>query len=275
MSNFLQRTLTGALFLVIMIGGIVWSYWSMLLLFFIISMLGLSEFYKLAGIAGIHPQKWLGMAIGAVIFFLAAADARLNMYFVFMLGFPFIMTLFFTELYRNSPTPFQNIAFGLLGIIYVLLPFAAWTSYLFPGNGIYNPHILLGFFFILWTNDTGAYIVGSPLGKHKLWERISPKKSWEGFIGGMVFSLAAAYLISHYFTDLSPALWMILAFVIIVFGTLGDLVKSMFKRSINIKDSGNILPGHGGILDRFDGLLLSTPFVLALLYIVNWVKQMM
>lgn len=274
MSNFLKRTITGALFLVVMIGGMAWSYWSMLVLFFAIAMLGLAEFYKLAGMAGAHPQKWLSMATGAAIFFLAAADAQLNMYFVFVLGFPFITAIFFAELYRNSPTPFQNIAFALLGIIYVLLPFAAWARYLFPYNGTYNPHILLGYFVILWTNDTGAYIVGMSLGRHKLWERISPKKSWEGFIGGMVFSVLAAYIISGYYTELSMALWIAVGFMVCIFGTLGDLVKSMFKRSINIKDSGTILPGHGGILDRFDGVFLSTPFILALLYILSWVRQM-
>ncbi len=269
MSNFLQRTLTGILFLAVMIGATVLSYWSMLILFFIIAMLGLWEFYKLSAITSIRPQKIAGIAVAVFVFFLAIADVRLNLYLAFMLGFPFFASIFFAELYRNSPTPFQNIAITLLGIIYVVMPFVAWTNYMYPLGVAYNPHILLGYFFILWTNDTGAYIVGVPLGKHKLWERISPNKTWEGFIGGIAFCLAVAWVISHYFTELSPLLWMLIAFVTSIFGTLGDLVKSMFKRSLNIKDSGSILPGHGGILDRFDGFLLSTPFVLCLLYILG------
>jgi phosphatidate cytidylyltransferase len=132
--------------------------------------------------------------------------------------------------------------------------------------------VLLGFFFILWTNDTGAYITGRAFGRHKLWERISPHKTWEGFAGGVILSVAVAYLISHFYTEFSPLLWMIIGFTISVPGTLGDLVESLFKRSIDVKESGGILPGHGGILDRFDGVLLSTPLLLALIQIAELVS---
>jgi phosphatidate cytidylyltransferase len=198
----------------------------------------------------------------------------LNKYMVFTLAFPFIATIFFVELYRDKSTPFQNIALTILGLVYVLMPFAAWVSYLYPARGIYNSHIILGYFFILWTNDTGAYLTGSAFGRHKLWERISPKKTWEGFIGGLLLSMGVAYLIAHYYTELNPILWVLIGFIVSIFGTLGDLVESMFKRSLDVKESGGILPGHGGILDRFDGVLLSTPFVIGLLYIVAWINQM-
>ncbi|HXB14006.1 MAG TPA: phosphatidate cytidylyltransferase [Bacteroidia bacterium] len=274
MSNFWKRAITGALFLVVMIGGIVWNYWSFYALFFIISMLGLAEFYKLLSTAGIQPQKWVGIIIGALIFLLVVVDATLNKYMVFALAFPFIASIFFVELYREKATPFQNIALTILGLVYVLMPFAAWVSYLYPARGIYNYHLILGYFVILWTNDTGAYLTGSAFGRHKLWERISPKKTWEGFIGGLLLSMGVAYLLSHYYTELNPILWVLIGFIVSVFGTLGDLVESMFKRSIDVKESGGILPGHGGILDRFDGVLLSTPFVIGLLYIVTWINQM-
>ncbi len=274
MSNFWKRAITGALFLVVMIGGIVWNYWSFYALFFLISMLGLAEFYKLLSNAGIQPQKWVGIVIGALIFLLVVVDATLNKYMVFALAFPFIASIFFVELYRDKSTPFQNIALTIVGLVYVLMPFAAWVSYLYPARGIYSYHIILGYFFILWTNDTGAYLTGSAFGRHKLWERISPKKTWEGFIGGLLLSMGVAYLLSHYYTELNPILWVLIGFIVSVFGTMGDLVESMFKRSIDVKESGGILPGHGGILDRFDGVLLSTPFVIGLLYIVAWINQM-
>jgi phosphatidate cytidylyltransferase len=125
----------------------------------------------------------------------------------------------------------------------------------------YSYQIILGFFILLWTNDTGAYLSGKYFGKHKLFERISPKKTWEGSIGGGILTLAFAYVLSIYFTNLNITNWLIIGVLIAVFGGLGDLVESMLKRSLGIKDSGKLLPGHGGILDRFDGLLLSVPFV--------------
>jgi phosphatidate cytidylyltransferase len=127
----------------------------------------------------------------------------------------------------------------------------------------------LGFLIMLWANDTGAYLSGNFLGRTKLFERHSPKKTWEGFIGGVLISAVAGYIISIYFKDLQWSQWVIMAVLISCFGTLGDLVESMFKRSINVKDSGGILPGHGGLLDRFDGLLLSAPIVYAYLYLIT------
>lgn len=122
---------------------------------------------------------------------------------------------------------------------------------------------------MLWTNDTGAYLAGRFFGKHKLFERISPKKTWEGSIGGGILTIGVAFILSVYFTNLDQTNWIVLAILVAVFGGLGDLVESMLKRSLNIKDSGNLLPGHGGILDRFDGLLLSIPFIYSYLYLIS------
>ncbi|MEO5569436.1 MAG: CDP-archaeol synthase, partial [Bacteroidia bacterium] len=171
--------------------------------------------------------------------------------------------LFIFELFRKSKHPFINIALTITGIIYVAVPFGL---FLFIGanngpDGMYHPQIALGFLYLLWASDTGAYLVGSKIGKHRLFERISPKKSWEGSIGGAAIALLTAFVISKFYMDLSLLDWMVVALIIVVTGTFGDLVESMLKRSLDIKDSGKIFPGHGGILDRFDGLLLAAPFV--------------
>jgi phosphatidate cytidylyltransferase len=271
-SNFLKRTFTGAVFLVVMIGGIAWNQYSFYALFFLIAILGLDEFYKLLIKSGHEPQRKLGLLCGATIFLLIAISKLIDEQAVVYLSFVLLSTIFFAELYRNKQNPFQNIAYSILGIVYIVMPFALWVNFIkgysFENGGIYNPHLLLGFFFLLWTNDTGAYLVGISIGKHKLWERISPKKTWEGFFGGLILSMAIGYGISLFYTELHYILWMLMAAIVSIFGTMGDLVESAFKRSLDVKDSGSILPGHGGILDRFDGVFLSTPFVLVLLQLV-------
>jgi phosphatidate cytidylyltransferase len=165
--------------------------------------------------------------------------------------------------------PFHNIAITLAGIIYIGIPFSMLNGIAYPeikaGQG-YSPHILLGMIYMIWANDTGAYIVGRKFGKHKLFERISPNKTWEGSFGGAFFALIGAYIISIFYTDIALIDWLIISLIVIVMGTFGDFVESLLKRSLNIKDSGTILPGHGGILDRFDSIIMAAPFVL--LYIV-------
>jgi phosphatidate cytidylyltransferase len=155
-----------------------------------------------------------------------------------------------------------------MGIIYAIIPFTFFHALAYIG-GSFNFHIPLAFLIMLWANDTGAYLSGYFFGRTKLFERHSPKKTWEGFIGGVLIAAVAAYILSIYYHELSWDKWVIMAILIGCFGTLGDLVESMFKRSINIKDSGGILPGHGGLLDRFDGLLLSAPIVYGYLYLIT------
>ena len=164
----------------------------------------------------------------------------------------------------NDANPFTNIAFFFLGIIYVCVPLSLLNVASFI-TGEYNYQIPLGIFLILWASDTGAYFAGVNFGKTKLFERVSPKKSWEGSLGGTILALLMTFGVAHFFQSLELYSWLIIAAIIIIAGTYGDLVESMFKRSILIKDSGSTIPGHGGFLDRFDGLLLAVPFIVVYL----------
>lgn len=282
LNNFFQRTITGAVFLIVMIGCIWWSFWSMAALFLVISVLGLWEFYSLLEKNNFSPQKITGIiicvALGAYSLYLVSDNifsASLLSY-VFWLFIPVSMLIFFIELFRNKQFPFQNIGFTFLGLLYIQIPFLFLSSLAIKRNvdlkhlqEIYTPYVILGFFFLIWSNDTFAYLVGRAIGKRKLFERISPKKTWEGFIGGIILTQGVAYIISFYFTELTMMQWFIVAAIVSVTGTLGDLVESMFKRSLGVKDSGTIFPGHGGILDRFDAVLLSSPFVVTYLMLIR------
>jgi phosphatidate cytidylyltransferase len=269
MNNFTKRTLTATVFVAVLLGCTFWNQISFSLLFFVITILGVWEFYTLSEKGGNHPQKIIGTIAGAILFLsntlvcMGFFDAR-----ILIINIPAIFIIFIIELYLKAQDPFRNLAFTLLGILYVALPFSL-LNYITTANQIYDYQLLFGFFFILWSNDSGAYLVGSALGKNKLFLRVSPGKTWEGSIGGAIVSYGVAFIISGWYTGISLTDWLVIATILIVIGTLGDLVESLFKRSINVKDSGNILPGHGGILDRFDSLIMSAPFVFTYLYLVK------
>ncbi|MES2592534.1 MAG: phosphatidate cytidylyltransferase [Bacteroidota bacterium] len=269
MNNFIKRTLTATVFVAVLLGCTYWNQFSFSALFFVIAVLGVWEFYTLSEKTGAQPQKVIGTAAAAILFF---SNAMVSMGYsnqaVLLINIPILFAVFIVELYSKAADPFKNIAFTLLGIVYVALPFSL-LNYITSYDTIYSYKLLFGFFFILWSNDTGAYLSGSVFGKSKLFPRVSPGKTWEGCIGGAVLSYVVAFLISGWYTSINWIDWIAIATILIVIGTLGDLVESLFKRSINVKDSGNILPGHGGILDRFDSLILATPFVFTYLYFVK------
>ncbi len=224
--------------------------------------MSLLEFYKLVKNDNINPQTYFGLLIAVILFLPTLLYSGFGIpldLFPLLIVLPFFV--FIRELYSKAVKPFTNIAYTLLGTLYLSLPLFLFYLLSLHGENGYDYHIILGFFFLLWSSDTGAYFAGKFLGKHKLFERISPKKTWEGFFGGMAFALLVAVLLSKYFIVFSLTKWIIVALIIIVAGALGDLVESLFKRSIQIKDSGAILPGHGGFLDRFDGLFIAAPFV--------------
>ncbi|HRG38108.1 MAG TPA: phosphatidate cytidylyltransferase [Bacteroidia bacterium] len=269
MKNFFQRAITAAAFVLVLLSA-TYRDFTFTILFSIVTLLGTLEFYKLAEKDGTtSPQRLMG-AITAGVMFLTNAIYTMYQVNIRVLLFilPFVFLIFIIELYRKKKEPFRNIAFTILGIIYVGVPFTL-LNYILTCRGNYSPQILYGFFFILWSSDTGAYLSGSLLGKNKLFPRVSPGKSWEGSIGGAILSYIVAYIMADWFTIIHLRDWMVIATILIVIGTLGDLVESLFKRSINVKDSGSILPGHGGILDRFDSLLMATPFVFTYLYLIK------
>lgn len=267
-NNLTQRLITGVLGSAAVIAGLSYSEWIYFGIFLIIVFFSLREFYQLAGLDGMIPLKTLGTLIGIAVFSLSffisqeAIDSR-----YYFLIFPLIAFVYVIKLYKKTEQkPFTNIAFTFLGVFYVAVPFALLNVATFE-EGYYNYEIILGSMLILWASDTGAYFAGTLFGKHRLFERISPKKSWEGFWGGAALAMVITYILTLYFHSLTLVDWLIVSLIIIIGGTFGDLVESLLKRSIEIKDSGDSLPGHGGFLDRFDGLLISAPFIVAYLEI--------
>jgi phosphatidate cytidylyltransferase len=267
-SNLTQRIITALLGVAVIIFGVVFSEWTYFAVFFIICFFSLREFYALSGLDGMVPLKTFGTICGLVIYCLSfLIEQGTISYRYYFLFFPMISLVYIIKLYKKlERKPFTNIAFTFLGIFYVAMPFALLNIAAFE-NGSYNFEIIFGCLFILWATDTGAYFAGTLFGKRKLFERISPKKSWEGALGGAVLALIFAYIMAINFHTLAFWQWMSIAVLIIVGGVYGDLVESLLKRSIEIKDSGDALPGHGGFLDRFDGLLISAPFIVAFLEI--------
>lgn len=267
-SNLTQRIIAALVGAVVIISCIVFSPWTYFSIFLIICIITQLEFYKLLGLDGLLPLKSFGTFCGSLIFtlsFLIEYGTISSKYYYLI--FPVSACIYLIYLYRKeSYKPFRGIAFTFLGILYVAIPFALLNIIAFhPGE--YRFELILGALLILWSNDTGAYFAGVRFGKRKLFERVSPKKSWEGSIGGLLLATAMAYCLFH-FTSVMPLWeWLFFGFVIVIGGTYGDLVESLFKRSIEIKDSGRLIPGHGGFLDRFDGLLLAAPFLVAFLKI--------
>lgn len=264
MSNLAIRTLTGIVLVVMVIAAIISDQHVFAFLFLIFTIIGLWEFYSMVERAGVFPNKSGGILAGIVLF---TTNALIGLDILalehLLINFVFIFLIFLFELYRNNPNPFTNIAFTFFGLLYVAVPFSLLNYFPNPAflPGVYHSSLLLGFFFLIWINDTGAFLVGTAFGKHRLFERVSPKKTWEGAIGGALLTFLCAYVISIYYTQFYLQDWMVISAIIVVFGTYGDLFESMFKRSINAKDSGSILPGHGGILDRFDSVFIAAPFV--------------
>lgn len=250
--------------MLMIVGSIITDKYLFSLLFLVVTAIGMWEFYSLVEKAGISPNKFAGILAGMFLF---ASNAMIALNVtsreILMGNFVLVFLIFLFELYRKIPNPFTNIAFTFFGILYVAVPFSLLNYFPNPNflPGVYHHNLLLGFFFLIWMNETGAYIVGTALGRHRLFERVSPKKSWEGFFGGGLFAVITAVVISRFYTNIMTIDWLFISLIVLVFSTYGDLFESLFKRSINAKDSGTILPGHGGVLDRFDGVIMAAPFV--------------
>jgi len=271
--KFLTRTASAAVFVLVLLGCVWLHPVSFLVFFAFVGFVGLFEFYKLAGQLGKSPAAPAGYLLHALLiaslFFVEALEPYgLKPYLLtLILACPLFLLV---ELFKEKASLFSLPAF-LLGFLYVSVPCALLILLskahiqVSTGKEVFVPQKVLGMIFFIWINDTGAYLVGSFLGKHKMYERISPGKTWEGTVGGALLCLASAFLMVKLFPQLALPHWLAVAGIVAVFGTLGDLVESMMKRMAGVKDSGAIMPGHGGVLDRFDSLLFATPFVFAYL----------
>lgn len=277
--NLLVRTVSGVVLLLVVVGALLWSKWSAGALFAVVMVGGLVEFYGLCRKKGVEPMYSAGIATSIAIFGLAFAvfqqwgtpatetTARLVLG-ALLYTMLIVPTTFVCELWRKSATPIANIATTFMGVIYVALPMAALLFVPQMLVGEWSAWAMLAFISIIWVNDVFAYLVGVTLGKHRLCERISPKKSWEGFFGGLVGAVGFAVLFGYLF-DGNLVVWGGLGLVTALAGVAGDLVESLMKREAGVKDSGKMMPGHGGFLDRFDALFLAVPFVVIYLILMG------
>jgi phosphatidate cytidylyltransferase len=272
-----KRAGTGIIFVLVMLFGLYGGRYSFVALFTVVTGLCLWEFLSLC----LHHEtkidfyrKIIGVIFGMLPFALISIlqlQVQSSQDYIklgIVVLFPIIFLTFIFELFADSKSPFINIAILVLGAIYIGTPFSLLCYIAFYEEYFYA-NTVFGLLALTWANDTGAYIAGSKFGKTKLFARISPKKSWEGAIGGFVVTLLISWLISYYFRELTWGDWTIIAILVSVFGPIGDLVESLLKRSIHVKDSGSLLPGHGGFLDRFDAFIFMMPYVAA--YII-WAR---
>jgi len=273
MNNLGKRILTGVALIVIITLAVSAGQVGFILLILVINLLALREFYRLFHIytTSFHQAAGIILSLCVLVTFTLFVTGRGD-WKVLLINIFFAFGIFIGELYLKSQNLFQSLAFTFLGIICITVPlcFFIGIAFLPAGTGVYHYEIILGYFFILWAGDSGAYFIGSHFGRHSLFKRVSPKKTWEGSLGGMFCVLLVAYVISYSFTTINPVNWIIAALIINITGTFGDLIKSLMKRSLHIKDSGKILPGHGGMLDRFDTLLASAPFAFCFLVLTRY-----
>ncbi len=270
MKNLLLRGTTGLIYVAVIILALTMNNWVFLAMCLLLSISGVYEFYALCNAE--IKQKKITLAvdlIGAVIMIISFFTAMLDQFSyihkeVFILPYLlYIIIRMIMQLYTKETSPLNNLAYSILGQVYVALPFGLMSLLYFDYA---TPQLLLVMFIMIWLNDTGAYLVGCTIGKHKMFPRISPKKSWEGFFGGVLFAIGGAVVAKSCFPEVYPQLNLAqmvgLAIVVTMCATLGDLIESLIKRTLGVKDSGKMLPGHGGMLDRIDSLLLVVPGVL-------------
>ena len=284
--NFIVRAITSVLFVIVVVGFIIWDPISFDLLFGIITAMTIWEFCTIVNKNADLQVNRLITTVAGVYLFYAVMAFNMNVCGseIFIPYLVSIMYLMISELYFDRKNSIYNWAFALMAQLYIALPFALLNTLSFIAvtkswdmpQPIYTPVITLSMFIFLWCSDAGAYCVGSLIGKNKLFPRISPGKSWEGSIGGGLIAIIAGifiYYISNKYQVPTPinswTAWIGMAIVVVVFGTWGDLVESLLKRKLGIKDSGHILPGHGGMLDRFDSTLMAIPAVVVYIYTLS------
>lgn len=265
MKDFTRRSVTGVVYVFLMLAGAAIHPLVFAIVFGSLLFLTQLEFYQLVENAGSSPRKNTGLTLGVLFFVICFGMVNsilpTQSYLIFI---PALLFIFLFEAFSEKTGILQNSAITFTGFIYVAIPFSLLNFIVFPGYPnypVFNSEVLIGVLFIVWTYDSMAYMAGSKFGKHKIRKKISPNKSWEGFFGGAIFALLMGVLNSVIFKQQSVINWLVIAVIVVVFGTLGDLFESIIKRRLNVKDSGTILPGHGGLLDRFDSLLFAIPVI--------------
>ena len=263
MKNLLTRSVTGIVYVGLIVGCIFWGHLGVVLLTLLFTVLGVSEFLNMAKKEKGSFTSLIVDIMGGLILVggIAGASYSMNDWILLLpIWLIWLIARLILELYERKGNPLKNISLSIMSQIYVALPIALLN----PLYGVLKSgSFLLLMFILIWLNDTGAYIFGCSFGKHRLFESVSPKKSWEGFFGGLIFTvggaIAARFILPEFFSIIPWLGWALYGLLVCLMATWGDLVESMFKRTIGVKDSGNLLPGHGGILDRIDSLLLVSP----------------
>lgn len=265
MKNLLTRSLTGLVFVAVIMGSLLLGKFTFGAVFAAILVGAMVEFYGLFKGCNYKPNKPIGYIAGILVFtlFFFTNAGYFSSEWDFCI-FPLILIILTLELYRKKSHPIENMALSLFAILYIAIPLGLINFLVFPGyddKAEFSPDLLIAVLALIWVYDSGAYLFGVSFGKHRLFERISPKKSWEGAIGGAATTVLASLLVASYLPEVGRINWIILSLLIVCAATFGDLTESMIKRTIGIKDSSNIFPGHGGILDRFDSLFFVIPVV--------------
>jgi len=267
--NLITRALAGVVFVALIIGAIFWHPLVVFALFFAFNGIALFEFTRMFANKSYAIQAPSIIFAGSIVYLLIGAYANAlidSQALLFII--PLVFVFFIASLYKISDKPFEELGIKVLSIVYISVPFGLFNiveNRALLGSGDNEPLFLMAFFLLVWSSDTFAYLSGVSFGKHRLFERISPKKSWEGSIGGGIATLIIAWVFGFYSQIFTPWIWVLIALIIVVTAIYGDLIESLLKRSMKVKDSGSIMPGHGGILDRFDAAIFSIPFYVFLL----------
>jgi phosphatidate cytidylyltransferase len=267
MTTTVTRALSGAVYVLLLVGATLYSPYSFLLLFGVLLLFSVGEFCKLVGLKPVFPL--LLATLGYILFNLDNTVKTNEILLLIAALLVSIRSLVFLFEKKNRFLDKQSKYVFLIG--YLIIPIIIFTKIPFISNS-YHPEIIIAILILIWTNDTFAYLVGITIGKTKLFERISPKKTIEGFSGGLVFAMIAGVLLAQFYLQESIIRWIIIALLVTTFGTLGDLIESKFKRLAGVKDSGNIMPGHGGVLDRLDSIIFVAPFVYLFYQIIYYVS---
>lgn len=276
--NIVIRTLAGAIFVALLVGGIIFNEYTFTIVFSLLTILCLYEFYGLVEKEA-KVSKPLNIIAATSLFGASFLYFNHQTTIGFIIYLALMITVFISELYLKRDNPIKSLAYATLGQFYIAIPFslANYLAYSYISTQNENEYhfiFILAVLVFIWVNDTFAYLTGMTIGKHRLFERISPKKSWEGFFGGAIAAMATSLIFAHYCDQLSIPAWIGFAAIVVIFGTWGDLTESLMKRTLGVKDSGNMIPGHGGILDRVDSTIMAIPASVVYLAILNTLSNL-